>query len=102
MAVSLDTYDKEKGIHPRNKQLPSKRFATAGLNVAYGRKEFPTRGPFPANWTFNLMDDNAISVRIDYDSGFVWSPIESEGFYVCCNQDTFEMCKSQGKSSEHF
>ena len=25
MAVSLDTYDEENGIHPRNKQLPSKR-----------------------------------------------------------------------------
>ena len=48
MAVSLDTYDKDNGIHPRNKVIPSKRLASAGLNIAYGYQDFPFNGPFPA------------------------------------------------------
>ena len=39
MGVAIDTYDKESGIHPRNKQLTTKRLAVAGLNVAYGLTE---------------------------------------------------------------
>lgn len=85
MAVSLDTYDEEYGIHPRNKQLPSKRLATAGLNVAYGLKEYPTHGPFPV-----LIDHNALSDRIQiditYDQPFIWNSTETEGFYICVDR----------------
>jgi hypothetical protein len=34
MAVSIDTYDAESGIHPRNKQLVSKRLATSGKRIS--------------------------------------------------------------------
>ena len=79
MAVSLDTYDEENGIHPRNKQLPSKRLASAGLNVAYGLKDFPTNGPFPETVTFNQMDDS-IQVDILIDQDFTWNDTETNGF----------------------
>ena len=58
MAVSFDTYDAESEIHPRNKEIPSQRLATAGLNVAYGLKEYPTNGPFP-----DFIDINQVQRR---------------------------------------
>ena len=27
-----------------------------------------------------------------YDQYFTWAPIESEGMYVCCGQDTLDAC----------
>ena len=94
MGVSLDTYDAETGIHPRNKQTPSKRLATAGLNVAYGRSEYPTNGPYPASIDMTVLD-NGIQIDITYDQPFEWNPTESEGFYICSLLDT-RMCNSQG------
>ena len=83
MGVALDTYDKESGIHPRNKQLTSQRLAIAGLNVAYGLKEYPNNGPFPQTW--NIAEtQNGYQVDILYDQSFKWNPTESEGFHVCC------------------
>ena len=67
MAVSLDTYDEESGIHPRNKQLPSKRLASAGLNVAYGLTEWPTNGPFPEAVSFNF--EETADIEAPDDSG---------------------------------
>ena len=94
MGVALDTYDKQNGIHPRNKQVSSERLAIAALNVAYGQSQFPSEGPFPSEWTFKRNGENdGIDVKIDYDVEFEWAPIESEGFYVCCNQPTYELCK---------
>ena len=93
MGVSLDTYDVETGIHPRNKQTPSKRLATAGLNVAYGRDEYPTNGPFPVSIDMSVLD-NGIQVDVTYDQPFEWNPTESEGFYICKLLDT-RMCNSQ-------
>ena len=87
MAVSLDTYDEESGIHPRNKQLPSKRLASAGLNVAYGLKEWPTNGPFPETITFNKIDDNLIQVDILLDQDFTWNDTETNGFSYCNTED---------------
>jgi len=52
MAVSLDTFDAESGIHPRNKQLVAQRLSTSGLNIAYGMSDQPTNGPFPESVTF--------------------------------------------------
>ena len=98
MGVALDTYDKQNGIHPRNKQLSSKRLAIAALNVAYGQSsQFPSGGPFPTAWVFDPNSENdGIDVTIDYDVDFDWAPVESEGFYVCCDQPTFELCKTNG------
>ena len=45
MAVAVDTYDQENGIHPRYKQLIGMRLAITGLNVAYGMEDFPEQGP---------------------------------------------------------
>lgn len=92
MSVSLDTYDAENGIHPRNKQLVSERLAIAGLNIAYGMTEFPANGPFPKHIDFSLHTDGFL-VDIEFDQPFTWNPIESEGFYVCCSP-TFEECDS--------
>lgn len=98
MGVALDTYDEQNGIHPRNKQLSSKRLATAALSVAYGlSSQFPSGGPFPNKWTFHPNSENdGIDVTIHYDGDFDWIPVESEGFYVCCDQPSFEKCKTGG------
>ena len=67
MAVALDTYDEQNGIHPRNKQLPAMRLAAAGLAVAYNtvpQNATYTRGPFPRKWEFMSMVDDSIHVRI--------------------------------------
>ena len=82
MGVALDTYDAESGIHPRNKQLVTKRLATAGLNVAYGLTSYPSNGPIADIFFFNPVDD-IIQVGILYDKKFTWNPVETEGFYVC-------------------
>ena len=93
MAVSLDTYDEEYGIHPRNKQLPSKRLATAGLNVAYGLKEYPKHGPFPVFIDYNVLSDR-IQIDITYDQPFTWNSTETEGFYICT--DRSHRCNDSG------
>ena len=82
MAVSLDTYDQESGIHPRNKQLPSKRLASAGLNVAYKLNDWPTNGPFPETITFNKIDED-IQVDVLMDQDFTWNDTEITGFSYC-------------------
>ena len=92
MGVAIDTYDKESGIHPRNKQLSSKRLALAGLNVAYGMSDYPTNGPFPQLWNFAQVE-NGYQVDIMYDKPFIWDVVESEGFYICC-LDSIDECNS--------
>ena len=89
MGVAIDTYDKESGIHPRNKQLTTKRLAVAGLNVAYGLTDYPTNGPYPEVWNFVELEDE-IQVDILYDKTFNWNVLESEGFYVCCLDSQFD------------
>ena len=89
MGVAIDTYDKESGIHPRNKQLTTKRLAVAGLNVAYGLTDYPTNGPYPEVWNFVELEDE-IQVDILYDKTFHWNVLESEGFYVCCLDSDFD------------
>ena len=86
MAVSFDTYDAESEIHPRNKVIPSQRLATAGLNVAYGLKEYPTNGPFPDFIDINQVQ-NGKQIDITYDKPFIWNPTETEGFYICTQPD---------------
>ena len=45
MAVAVDTYDEENGIHPRYKAVVGERLAVAGLAVAYGAEGVPSQGP---------------------------------------------------------
>jgi len=86
MSVSIDTYDEESGIHPRNKQLVSKRLATAGLNVAYGKTEFPTNGPFPNSIQFSSAALVSVA-EIVYNEKIVFDVKEFGGFYFCCQAD---------------
>ena len=58
MAVSVDTYDEENGIHPRYKQIIGERLAYTGLNVAYGLEEFPERGPQVAGVSISVSKKN--------------------------------------------
>ena len=94
MAVSLDTYDEESGIHPRNKQLPSKRLASAGLNVAYGLKEWPTNGPFPGGITYSKIDNDLIQVHVLLNQDFTWNDTETNGFSYC-NAVDFAYCNAE-------
>ena len=96
MGVSLDTYDAEYGIHPRNKQTPSKRMALAGLNVAYGRTEFPTNGPFPVSVDITRLEED-IQIDIAYDKPFLWNVTESEGFYICHESEVGDCNNMNGK-----
>ena len=93
MAVSLDTFDREFNIHPRNKQLPCKRLAYAGLNIAYGLTDFPTNGPFPTTIDQEKLPDG-IQISISYDQEFTWNSSETQGFYICTQPD-FETCINQ-------
>jgi len=86
MAVSIDTYDQQSGIHPRNKQLISKRLATAGLNIAYGKTEFPINGPFPESVHFSSSHVGIIA-EIVYDQKIAFEVKEFGGFYFCCQAD---------------
>ena len=90
MSVSIDTYDAESGIHPRNKQLVSKRLAIAGLNVAYGKTEFPTNGPFPKSVQFSSAGLVSVA-EIFYDEPIIFDVKEFGGFYFCCQAD-YQTC----------
>ena len=86
MAVSIDTYDQQSGIHPRNKQLISKRLATAGLNIAYGKTEFSINGPFPKSVQFSSTEIGILA-EIVYDQKIAFEVKEFGGFYFCCQAD---------------
>ena len=83
MAVSLDTYDQESGIHPRNKQLVSQRLATSGLNVAYGKADYPTNGPLPKSIQFTSAGLFNFA-EVTFDQQITFEEMESNGFYYCC------------------
>jgi hypothetical protein len=90
MAVSMDTYDEESGIHPRNKQLVTKRLAISGLNVAYGLTDNPTNGPFPKSVKF-YQEGLLILAKISFDEPISFDVKEHSGFYYCCQTD-FQSC----------
>ena len=54
MAVSVDTYDEEKGIHPRYKQIIGERLGISGMRVAYGNEYFPVFGPTLREFFMNV------------------------------------------------
>ncbi len=62
MAVSLDAHETDE-VHPKNKQLVCHRLALAAMNVAYGRREYPTRGPFPV--MVKMEGDGNVVIKFD-------------------------------------
>jgi hypothetical protein len=94
MAVSIDTYDEESGIHPRNKQLVSKRLAISGLNVAYGLTDHPSNGPFPKSIEFDTSGSLLNSAFITYDEPIAFDIKEQSGFYYCC-QSSYQNCDNR-------
>ena len=82
MAVAMDTYDEEGGIHPRNKQIVGERLGVAGGNVAYGLTENPTNGPFPTFGTIGSI----LSLTYPAVPGITYDNTEISGFYVCCEE----------------
>ena len=82
MAVAMDTYDEEGGIHPRNKQIVGERLSIAGGNIAYGLTDNPTNGPFPTV----SSDGSALSLAYPSGPGITYDNTEISGFYVCCEE----------------
>ena len=69
-------------------QTVGERLAIAGLNVAYGRTEFPTNGPFLKSVTAKARADGSISAVVRFDQSFSYSPQEGKsGFYYCEEED---------------
>merc|ERR1712142_1121030 len=82
MATAVDTYDEENGIHPRYKKIVGERLAYAGLNVAYGLKEFPANGPLAPT----IFDDGN-NYFVEFDQDIVYDSTELSGFFYCCEED---------------
>lgn len=83
LAVAVDTYDEENGIHPRYKQVVAERLAVAGLNVAYGMSQFPASGPTAPQP--RLVDTS--QVQFEFDRPVTFDSSELTGFYSCCGGD---------------
>jgi sialate O-acetylesterase len=73
MAVAVDTYDEENGIHPRYKQIIGERLAYTGLNVAYGLEDFPERGPQVAGVSVSVSRKNHKKSLISFSRQAEWS-----------------------------
>ena len=107
LALAIDTYitdDEGVGqIHPKNKQLPAKRLGIAGLNVAYGMKQFSTKGPFPVEISKTRDEEKDVYV-ITYDEDPIYyKPIDNSGFFFCCSEDdSFDCRGDQPASADHW
>ena len=84
MAVAVDTYDEENGIHPRYKQIIGERLAFTGLNIAYGLEEFPEHGPQVTD--ISLSDSG---LELTYNQEIVFNNDELSGFYICCQETEY-------------
>ena len=84
MAVAVDTYDEENGIHPRYKQIIGERLAFTGLNVAYGLEEFPKSGPKVTD-----ISSTDGGVVVSYDKGIIFNNSELSGFFLCCQESEY-------------
>ena len=95
MAVAVDTYDEESGIHPRYKAVVGERLAVAGLAVAYGAEGVPSQGPvvteatrvrtagcLPLHNSFPQLSSG--DYRLTYDQAFTYNDSELTGFFSCC------------------
>ena len=87
MAVAIDTYDPENGVHPRYKQIVGQRLAIAGMNVVYCDKNYPTNGPMVTK--ADLIEGPILSLV--YDQEISYNNEEKSGFYYCCWLD-FNEC----------
>merc|ERR1712080_551832 len=76
MAVAVDIYDREFGIHPRYKQVIGERLATAGMAVAYGLDSFPSQGPIVT--ALDILGDGEL--QLTYDQDFTYDDSELTGF----------------------
>jgi len=82
MATAVDTYDEENGIHPRYKKIVGERLAYAGLSMAYGNKDFPSKGPIAP-----VITEDDTSYILDYDQDITFDSSELSGFFYCCAED---------------
>ena len=83
MAVAVDTYDEESGIHPRYKQIVSDRLAAAGLRIAYGLSSYPEQGP-----TVVAAKATTDALQLTYNQAVTLNTAELSGFFYCCSDDT--------------
>jgi len=94
MAVAVDTYDEENGIHPRFKQVIGERLATAGMNVAYGMEGFPSQGPVGSSGEILANGD----FKLTYDQAFTYDNSELSGFFFCCGGPGF--CRNSLRNAD--
>ena len=89
MAVAIDTYDEENGIHPRYKSIVGERLAVTGMRVAYQNKSFPFYGPHLSSVNF----DKTVGFTLSFDELISYSSeAEISGFYYCC--EDVETCQN--------
>ena len=92
-AVSFDTYYNGT-VHPHNKQLPAQRLAIAGLSIAYGLPNYPSKGPFPTNFEIIETETGGVIVQIEYDEDPIsYKPGENSGFFFCCGENSSSSCE---------
>jgi len=94
MAVALDTYDAEHGVHPHYKQIVGRRLATTGMAVAYGDPGYPTQGPIVED--VELLTGGYIRLR--YDQAFTYNNSDLSGFFYCCGPQGY--CRDVRSGSE--
>ena len=61
-------------------------------------KQFPTNGPFPALIDMNLLSDGGMQIDITYDQPILWNPTETEGFYICLEENVSVCNRMSGKT----
>ena len=96
MAVAIDTYDADSPtgtVHPRYKKVVAERLSFSGLNIAYGKDEFPTNGPFIKSVSLKAELQNEGLVTITYDQDITYDDTEISGFYYCCTE--YDLCENE-------
>ena len=128
MASAIDTFDEVNLVHPHFKrvckrhplghysserchhswhtwtlihtmQIVGERLAIAGMNVLYGQKQYPLRGPFPKEIMTKTSNDT-IEATIIYDQPFVYNSKEITGFYLCCGMSLRDCNSRDGNWKE--
>ena len=66
-------------------QVPAERLALAGLNMIYGKIEYPLGGPKLANFVIDKNKDGSKMVELRLDKAFTYNKKETNGFYLCCS-----------------
>ena len=94
MSVTIDTYDEPNGVHPHYKQIVGQRLATAGMNVVYNDKSFPTNGPMVEK--SEVLEGPILSLV--YDQEITYNNEEISGFYYCCMLDYNDCDRGSNKN----